>query len=280
MGRGASWYPLYDLQACSQDGKPSAFVSLHYRVNLSQRTGEDWNDARLILSTSETNVLNAGIPESDGLVIEPKPKPPPPRSLERKKDLLVKLKRAHTALSVMERGSEPSSESEFGLHDDVDYSRELLGAAAVLSEMSEGGAVISKSPMAVSYTVDELTTIPSNGQSHKVLVAVIPLEASISHTTTPRKSPLAYLQVRFSAPPICHLANYATISSALSRIRASILCFLEPSASSSTIRLSPKRRYLRLPPETHSTAHSGWTHLSKFPIPSRKHLRPQLRLPS
>ena len=80
--------------------------------------------------------------------------------------------------------------------DEDVYEGEPMGLlGAVLPEMSEGGAVISKSPMAVNYTVDELTTIPSDGKSHKVLVAIVPLESVISHITTPRKSPLAYLQV-------------------------------------------------------------------------------------
>ena len=59
----------------------------------------------------------------------------------------------------------------------------------------ETTAVVSKNPMAVSYTVDEPTTIPSDHLSHRVLVAVIPFEATISHITSPRKSPMAYLQV-------------------------------------------------------------------------------------
>jgi len=50
--------------------------------------------------------------------------------------------------------------------------------------------------MAVSYTVDEYTTIPSNSLSHKVLVAIIPFEATISHITSPRKSPVSYLQCK------------------------------------------------------------------------------------
>ena len=93
----------------------------------------------------------------------------------------------------------PMEEELASVSDDVDRS---VGSGdffsefcAVLPEIYEGGAFISKSPMAVNYTVDELTTIPSNGESHKVLVASIPLEAVISHIATPRKSPLAYLQV-------------------------------------------------------------------------------------
>ena len=191
MFSDAQWDPLYDLHAHSQDGKPSTSVSLHYRVNLSQWTGEDWNNAKLILSTSETDVLNAGIPKSDCLSIEPKPTspPPPPPESHRKKR---KARDFSSVPTFRARGAPAIQDYDAEFDDDVS----LESAPITLLEMSEGGAVISKSPMAVSYTVDELTTIPSDEQSHKVLVAIIPLEASISHITTPRKSPLAYLQVR------------------------------------------------------------------------------------
>jgi len=36
-------------------GKHSPSVSLHYRVNLSQDTGEDWANAKLALSTYATD---------------------------------------------------------------------------------------------------------------------------------------------------------------------------------------------------------------------------------
>lgn len=54
--------------------------------------------------------------------------------------------------------------------------------------------VINKSPLSVTYTVEGKTTIPTDGQSHKVLVASLPLEATVTHVTTPRKSTVAYLQ--------------------------------------------------------------------------------------
>jgi len=64
-----------------------------------------------------------------------------------------------------------------------------------LPQLAQSAAAISKSPMNISYTVEALTTIPSDGISHKVLVATVPFEAVITHVTTPRKSPIAYLQV-------------------------------------------------------------------------------------
>jgi len=63
------------------------------------------------------------------------------------------------------------------------------------SSLSAPRGVVSKSPLSVTYTVEGKTTIPTDGQSHKVLVANLLLEAAVTHVTTPRKSTVAYLQV-------------------------------------------------------------------------------------
>jgi uncharacterized protein (TIGR02231 family) len=71
------------------------------------------------------------------------------------------------------------------------------GSSADLSEAEavyEGVAFVTKSPLSVTYTVDGKSTIPSDGESHKVSVAQLPFEATISHVTIPRKGALAYLQ--------------------------------------------------------------------------------------
>jgi hypothetical protein len=44
-------------------------VHLHYRANLSQSTGEDWNDAQLTLSTRAPEDLDGGIPPADTVQI-------------------------------------------------------------------------------------------------------------------------------------------------------------------------------------------------------------------
>ena len=280
MDSDADWSPLYDLYAYSRDGKPSTSVSLHYRVNLSQGTGENWDDAKLVLSTSDTGILNAGIPESVGIVVEPKPKPKPPQPSRlfggvKKKRTTQTARAIHASLFSdvnAEVDSEFDGEAELEGEDESDDLFEELTdlGADVLPEMSEGGAVISKSPMAVNYTVDNLTTIPSNDESHKVLVATIPLEASVSHITTPRESALAYLQVRVVRLLVSHFTDCIVTSSAPSTTRASIPFFLESLAYSSTIHMYPKRRYLGLRPETLSAALSGWTHRSRSRILSRR----------
>jgi len=193
---------------------------LHYRVNLSQRTGEDWSDAKLVLSTSETDVLNAGVPKSDGLVIEPKqPPPPPPPPLQFKMEIKKQITAPRTRQTARRASGavfqlDTNLDEVGGIVDldydecdegDFDYSDASLDLNTYLPEMSEGGALVSKTPMGVNYAVDELTTILSDGESHKVPVATVPFEATISHITTPRKSPLAYLQVR---PPLVPFYYY------------------------------------------------------------------------
>ena len=107
-------------------------------------------------------------------------------------------------------GDDEESESETEDDDDEDDGYDELDfdsadlLHAVLPEMLEGGAVVSKTPMGVNYAVEKPITILSDGESHKVLVATIPFEATISHITTPRKSPLAYLQVCSSPVPFHH----------------------------------------------------------------------------
>jgi len=164
----AQWYPVYDLHAGSENGKPSPSVSLQYRVALSQSTGEIWNDTDLILSTSATDVLNAGIPTSESLSIEPVPK----------------YQQASGGLfgaPVVQAGPSAFAAAPF--------------SGAMAQQLSAPRGIVSKSPLSVTYTVEGKTTIPTDGQSHKVLVANLPLEATVTHVTTPRKSTVAYLQV-------------------------------------------------------------------------------------
>jgi uncharacterized protein (TIGR02231 family) len=51
---GASWYPSYDLRATDT----SSPISLDYRANVYQSTGEDWDNVKLTLSTGNPNASN------------------------------------------------------------------------------------------------------------------------------------------------------------------------------------------------------------------------------
>jgi hypothetical protein len=92
-------------------------------------------------------------------------------------------------------GYDPEGSVDYNDDMAFDYSDEPSTAIAPLPQLTQSAAAISKSPMMISYTVETLTTIPSDGILYRVLVAVVPFEAVITHITTPSKSPIAYLQV-------------------------------------------------------------------------------------
>ena len=69
---GVTWTPYYDLHASTSDGKPASNVSLHYCANITQNTGEDWNNTTLTLSTANSQALRSlSVPKVDPLRLLP-----------------------------------------------------------------------------------------------------------------------------------------------------------------------------------------------------------------
>jgi hypothetical protein len=77
--------------------------------------------------------------------------------------------------------------------DDIDSSS--FEEVSIPSAIVEPTTVITETPLAISYSVEGESTIPSDGVTHQVSVAVLPFIAKISHVTIPRIEPRVYLQV-------------------------------------------------------------------------------------
>lgn len=63
--------------------------------------------------------------------------------------------------------------------------------------VTENLAVVNKSPLSISYAVEGLSSIPTDGELHKVSVAVLPFEADVTCITMPRQKAVAYMQASF-----------------------------------------------------------------------------------
>jgi uncharacterized protein (TIGR02231 family) len=55
-------------------------------------------------------------------------------------------------------------------------------------------SVVHESPLAQTYRVEGASSVPNDGVSHQVSVAVLPFEAKILHVTVPKARPVAYLE--------------------------------------------------------------------------------------
>lgn len=76
--RGARWQPIYDarLDTGTKERKPS--LELVRRAEIVQRTGEDWADVALAVSTVRTS-RGGGAPDLKSVIVRyPQPVPPPP----------------------------------------------------------------------------------------------------------------------------------------------------------------------------------------------------------
>ena len=66
------------------------------------------------------------------------------------------------------------------------------------SRFEPATSIAKESPLFVSYRIDGQSSIPSDGDIHKVSIAELPFEASISHVVVPKIKAVVYLEVRYT----------------------------------------------------------------------------------
>jgi Domain of unknown function (DUF4139)/N-terminal domain of unknown function (DUF4140) len=233
----ALWQPTYELHATTVNGKTSTSVSLHYRAKISQTTGEDWRDTALILSTNPTDMMMGGIPplSKSNLTVSnltvagkrfPGFVPNVPVAQKQHQAHFVQTttnfgaaaKQSHTIPQPGQFFAPTGTTSLFGAppgiqsnspfagfgaeartipeKDDWDSAEEL--SSPEMHPVAEGVAVVNKSSLSVSYAVEGASTIQSDGESHKVSVAVLPFEADVTWITMPRQQAVVYMQASIS----------------------------------------------------------------------------------
>jgi uncharacterized protein (TIGR02231 family) len=171
---GAGWQPLYDLRLLEEDSR--ATLELGYLAQVTQNSGEDWNEVALSLSTARP-ALAGTLPELDPWYVRPLP---PPRPL---------LKRVESSGAMFARTSLPAAaapmvEAEAGEED-------LLYSVAE-PEL----ATVDSSGVALTYHVPGAVTIPADGSPHKVTVAQYKLEPQLDYVTAPKRVEAAYRRAR------------------------------------------------------------------------------------
>jgi uncharacterized protein (TIGR02231 family) len=190
----ASWRPLYDLVL---DGEK---LKVSYLAEINQRTGEDWPEVTLVLSTARRGQRQT-LPElTPWYISRPQaPRPGPPRG------------RAASA-AAMPMAAEPPAEA-FGAEMApgqgvaVGVAAARRPAATVLT--AERGQ--SESGAGLIYTVARPLAVPSDGDSHKTLVASSEADARLDYLTVPVLAPEAYLRATVTNGPLLLLHGQARI---------------------------------------------------------------------
>ncbi len=188
---GASWTPYYDLHATTSEGRPSPKVSLLYCANITQNTGEDWTDTVLTLSTANSQALrNLSVPVLDPLKVSPQVSVQPQQAY---------VPAFSTASS---QGGFFGHASSYPRPLPVSDLRQTLTQAPTdepVLEKDDGAphappTTVDRSPLSLSYRVEGLVILPSDGVAHKVTIAMLDFSAYLRYVCVPRKNTSAFIE--------------------------------------------------------------------------------------
>ncbi|KAI0750044.1 hypothetical protein C8Q80DRAFT_1314673 [Daedaleopsis nitida] len=174
--------PYYDLRASTKDGKPSADISLHYCANISQNTGEDWNEAVLTLSTATSQTLQSlSVPALESLKISAtSPTPPARGNLPRHAEYRRGYAEPIVIMTQVPDISRPSSPE--GIPSRQPTPPPLAAA------------VDSRNPLALAFRIVDTVFLPSDGLAHKVSIALLDFSAELKYVCVPRQKEAVFIE--------------------------------------------------------------------------------------
>ena len=193
MVSGANWKPYYDLCARTVDGKPSSDVSLHYCANITQKTGEDWVNAVLTLSTANSQTLRSlSAPTLDPLKI----------TVTSQTSQVIISPPSHDYI-VCRPPLPYESRSPVVIHQPYRYPGEVPITPPSPSIISEPvgdplpalpADAESGNPLSLAFRVGSAVSLPSNALAQKVSVAVLDFAAELQYVCLPRQTEIAFIE--------------------------------------------------------------------------------------
>lgn len=172
---GASWRPLYDarLETASADGKPQ--MVLTRRAIVTQRSGEDWENVAIRLSTTQPTAGSAA-PELSPLTVDFRPRPSPAPVAE-----AVQAQDSRR-MAMDEAPAQPRRLRGFG-----GAGRAKMAAAKPVA------ARVVNAPFQAIFEVPGRTTVKGNGVQKRLRISEEAMVPRLNVRAVPRRSQKAYL---------------------------------------------------------------------------------------
>lgn len=165
----ASWEPIYDARLTSGSRSKPASLVLARRASISQNTGEDWNEAKLTLSTVRPGGSTAA-PELTAMKVIFRPEQRPASSSD---GMLrgLQLRREDPKPSMPAPASEPVEERK---------------------------ALVDNSPYQAAFSIPQPVTVKSGVGQKKVLISAEEVNPSMVVLAVPKLDATAYLHAKFT----------------------------------------------------------------------------------
>ena len=164
----AGWRPLYDVRLVE------SAIELTYLGQVTQRTGEDWGDISLALSTARPS-LAAVLPELKPWYInlyQPEPD-------QRK----YRAAAPAVAMAAMQPAAAPAPEMGMGL---------MAAMAPPPVEMEAVTASVESAGASVTFRLPQKASVPADGEPTKVTVAISQLTPKLDYVTVPKLAEFAF----------------------------------------------------------------------------------------
>jgi uncharacterized protein (TIGR02231 family) len=161
---------------------------VRYSGNVFQNTGEDWTEVQLTLSTAKPSVGGEPPRLPSKLAQFSQPKAARGRSRRNVRGGLGGAAPPAPGAARAEGKLAELADMEMDLDDAAPMEEEALPEAAVQP------AAATNNALAATFTVARKSSIASDGQSHKVLLAALHLACSTRHFCVPSQATEAYLQ--------------------------------------------------------------------------------------
>jgi uncharacterized protein (TIGR02231 family) len=165
----AGWQPVWDARLVPEKEQ----IELAFTGSVWQRTGEDWSDVTLSVSTAQPQ-RNLFVPELETV------------ALQRVRRELQVVRRSAKSAPAAAPSAAVGSAAEVAA--DADY--------AVEQQLEIAEASVQSGLLATTFTAPRRERIDGAGQARKVPLARFPLKAAIARTAAPRLEPAAFLTAK------------------------------------------------------------------------------------
>jgi uncharacterized protein (TIGR02231 family) len=183
--KGASWRPVYDLRLLEKGETTS--LELNYMADVSQQTGENWDNISLTLSTARP-ALSSRLPDLEPWFV----------NLE-KISAFKSEELPESATPDLERSPFPEQTHYEEKVNDEESSQVKIPAQDSVDT-------------AVSYLINNPISIPSDDFHHKVPITRFFLNPEIEYFTTPKLTQAAYRRAKVeNTSPYTLLPGHASI---------------------------------------------------------------------
>jgi uncharacterized protein (TIGR02231 family) len=179
----AGWQPLYDARLSAGARNVAPRLTLTRRATITQRTGENWTDIALTLSTARPAASTAAPvlpPLTVDYLSEPRPLPAAPPA-------------------PVARAPMPE------MADGVAKTRALTATVKAEARKediaaSERVANIDAGAFQAAFALKDRTSVPATGEAKRVLVEETHIEPALVVRTVPRLDPRAYIYAKVVLP--------------------------------------------------------------------------------